>query len=415
MHGTTTATNALLERKIARCGLITTRGFRDVLELGRRTRPHAYGMIGSFEPLISREHRLEVTERIDAAGKVLTPLDEDGVREAVRRLQEMDVEAVVIHFLHSYINPAHEERAAEIVAEMWPNDYVTVGHRIISEFREYERGVTASLNAAVQPVLQRYLSRLQSGLAERGYTRDFLVMQGNGGTVSSRNATQDGRADGDVGPGLRRHRRGLHRRRQLAFANVITYDMGGTSTDVALIDDGRPLVIARARARVRDADPRADGRRAHGGRRRRLDRARRRRRHAPGRPAERRCARPGRSASGAAARSRPSPTPTSCSGRLNPDGLTGVDRPVSVEHVRAAPAGEDRASRSASTRSARRPPSCGSPTTRWRARCASSLWRADATRATSRSSLSAARARCMRRRWRACSASPRFSSPRAPA
>jgi N-methylhydantoinase A len=241
VHGTTTTTNALLERKVARCGLITTRGFRDVLELGRRTRPNAYGMIGSFEPLISREHRLEVTERMDAAGRVLRPLDEEGVRDAVRRLKALEVEAVVVHFLHSYINPAHEDRAAEIVEEEWPGVYLTVGHRITSEFREYERGVTASINAAVQPVLHRYLSRLQSGLQGRGYARDFLVMQGNGGTVSSRSAPKaavqtvmSGPASGVIAAAFTATAAG--------HPNVITYDMGGTSTDVALIENGRPLV-----------------------------------------------------------------------------------------------------------------------------------------------------------------------------
>src|SRR5689334_20466962 len=114
VHGTTTTTNALLERKIARCGLITTRGFRDVLELGRRTRPKPYGLIGTFEPLIPRELRLEVTERIDADGEIVRPLDEDGVAASVRALIAAGVESLVIHFLHAYINPAHERRAAEI-------------------------------------------------------------------------------------------------------------------------------------------------------------------------------------------------------------------------------------------------------------------------------------------------------------
>ena len=116
VHGTTTTTNALLERKIAKVGLITTKGFRDVLELGRRTRPQPYGLRGTFQPLIERELRLEVAERMDADGKVLTPLDEaavaDGGEDAARRRA---ARRVVIHFLHSYINPAHERRAAEIV------------------------------------------------------------------------------------------------------------------------------------------------------------------------------------------------------------------------------------------------------------------------------------------------------------
>ena len=121
VHGTTVGTNAVLERKGVTCGLVTTMGFRDTLELGRRTRPNAYGMIGSFEPLIARQRRLEVPERMDAAGRVLVPLDEDALREAVATLLARGAEALVIHFLHSYANPAHERRAAEIARAMWPN------------------------------------------------------------------------------------------------------------------------------------------------------------------------------------------------------------------------------------------------------------------------------------------------------
>src|SRR5215813_13322513 len=121
VHGTTTATNALLERKGARTGLITTRGFRDVLELGRRTRPTPYGLKGSFEPIIPRDLRLEVDERVDAEGEVVVPLAEDQVREAARRLRERGVEALVIHFMHSYANDAHERRAREIASAEWPN------------------------------------------------------------------------------------------------------------------------------------------------------------------------------------------------------------------------------------------------------------------------------------------------------
>src|SRR5947207_8898487 len=185
VHGTTTTTNALLERKIAKVGLITTKGFRDVLELGRRTRPQPYGLRGTFRPLIEREYRLEVPERMDADGKVLVPLDEAAVAEAAKKLLALDCEAVVIHFLHSYINSTHERRAAEIVRGLWPNAYVTAGHAILSEYREYERGVTAAVNASVQPVLDRYLSRLRTELKAKGFDRDILVMQGNGGTISS--------------------------------------------------------------------------------------------------------------------------------------------------------------------------------------------------------------------------------------
>ena len=185
IHGTTTTTNAIIEKKIAHCGLITTRGFRAVLELGRRTRPNPYGLIGSFEPLISREFRIEVDERVYSAGTIVTQLDEDGVRLEVQHLLDEGCESLVIHFLHAYANDGHERRAAAIAAEIWPNEYITIGSAILAEFREYERGVAATVNAAIRPVLARYMERLRSELRAENYRHDFLVMQGNGGTVSS--------------------------------------------------------------------------------------------------------------------------------------------------------------------------------------------------------------------------------------
>ncbi len=164
VHGTTTTTNAVLERKLARTGLITTEGFRDVLELGRRTRPQPYGMTGRFTPVIPRDLRLEVPERMDARGRVLTALNEEAVARAVSALRDAGCESLVIHFLHSYANPAHELRAAEIAASLWPNRYITCGHALLSESREYERGVTAAVNAAVQPLLERYVGRLADEL-----------------------------------------------------------------------------------------------------------------------------------------------------------------------------------------------------------------------------------------------------------
>ena len=240
IHGTTTTTNALLERKLARTGLITTRGFRDVLELGRRTRPRPYGLIGTFEPLIPRELRREALERMDAAGEVVTPLDEDSVRDALKQLAGAGCESLVIHFLHSYINPAHEARALEIARELWPNRYVTAGHRILSEYREYERGVTAAVNASVQPVLDRYLGTLGEELRKRGFVADLLVMQGNGGTISAGlaaesavNTVMSGPASGIIAAASTATAAG--------FADAITYDMGGTSTDVGMIRGGVPV------------------------------------------------------------------------------------------------------------------------------------------------------------------------------
>lgn len=183
VHGTTTTTNAVLERRLAKTGMITTRGFRDVIELGRRTRPQAYGMTGTFVPVISRDLRLEVSERIEASGAVRVPLDEEEMRTAVSALLAAGCESLVIHFLHSYANPEHERRAAEIAAELWPNGYITTGHSLLSEAREFERGVTAAVNASVQPILERYVVRLRRELEARGYARDFLIMNGNGGMI----------------------------------------------------------------------------------------------------------------------------------------------------------------------------------------------------------------------------------------
>ena len=241
VHGTTTTTNAVLERRLARTGMITTRGFRDIIELGRRTRPQPYGMTGVFVPVIPRNLRLEVSERVEASGAVRTPLDESEVRAAVRRLVEAGCESLVIHFLHSYANPAHERRAAEIAAETWPNGHITMGHALLSEAREFERGVTASVNAAVRPILERYVERLRIELAGRGYSRDFLIMNGNGGMISARFVTREaaktvmsGPASGVIAAAYTGRRAG--------FRNLVTYDMGGTSTDVALIRDAEPAV-----------------------------------------------------------------------------------------------------------------------------------------------------------------------------
>jgi len=241
VHGTTVTTNALLERKVSPCGLITTAGFRDVLELGRRTRPKPYGMTGWFECLIPREWRLEVAERMDSDGEVVRPLDEDGVRQTARQLRETGVESLVIHFLHSYKNDEHERRAEAIAREEWPNGFITRGSALMSEYREYERGTTAAINASIQPVLHRYITRLQNELRDKGYRKDLLVMQGNGGTVSSKIVAEDavktvmsGPASGVMAAAYTATKAG--------FPNVITCDMGGTSCDVGLITGGIPQV-----------------------------------------------------------------------------------------------------------------------------------------------------------------------------
>lgn len=241
VHGTTTTTNAVLERNLCRTGFVTTMGFRDVLELGRRTRPHAYGMKGEFRPIIPRDLRLEVPERMDAEGNELTPLDEVALRATLKALLDKGCEALVIHFLHAYANPAHEIRAGEIAAEIWPNENITLGHALLSESREFERGVTAAVNASVQPLLRRYVERLADQLAQEGYKHDVLVMNGNGGMVSARHVAREAAKTVMSGPasGVMA---AAYTGRRAGIPDLLTYDMGGTSTDVALIRGAEPAV-----------------------------------------------------------------------------------------------------------------------------------------------------------------------------
>ena len=241
VHGTTTTTNALLERKLSKTGMITTKGFKDVIELGRRTRPNSYGMHGKFVPIISRDLRFEVNERVDASGDVITVLDEIEVKKTAEELLKLGCESVVIHFLHSYANNNHELRAFEIISDFWPNNYITMGHSLLSENREYERGVTASINASVQPILEKYLRKLENELSIANYKNELLVMNGNGGTVSSRMVVNEAAKTVMSGPAS-----GViaaaHTGKSSGINNLITYDMGGTSTDVALIIGNQPSV-----------------------------------------------------------------------------------------------------------------------------------------------------------------------------
>jgi N-methylhydantoinase A len=243
IHGTTVTTNALLERKISRVGLITTKGFRDVLELGRRTRPKPYGMTGVFECIIPREFRLEVRERVDSDGEIIEPLNENDVAKALKLLLEKGTESLIIHFLHSYKNDIHERIAADIAKDIWPNSFITCGSELVSEFREYERGTTAAINAAIQPVLHNYILRLQHQLKEDKYSKDLLVMQGNGGTVSSSIVSDEAVKTVMSGPasGVMA---AAYTSMQCGFSHVVTYDMGGTSCDVGLIADGIPQVTS---------------------------------------------------------------------------------------------------------------------------------------------------------------------------
>ena len=239
VHGTTVDTNAVLERKGVRCGLITTRGFRDTLELGRRTRPSAWGMVGHFEPIVPRERRFEVTERIDDAGSVVTPLDEGEVRAAAAALRENGAEVLVIHFIHAYLNPDHERRAGAGAREVWPDGHITLGSDVLREVREFERGSTAALDGYIQPIMTRYLEHIEGRLGASGFEHELLVMQGNGGMMTAAIAGEKAVQTVMSGPAA-----GViaaaHIGAAAGFPNLISCDMGGTSFDIAIVRGGVP-------------------------------------------------------------------------------------------------------------------------------------------------------------------------------
>lgn len=241
VHGTTIATNAILERKGVKCGLITTEGFRDTLELGRRTRPNAWGMTGHFEPLISRDMRIEVPERIDAAGNVLVALDEEAVAKAAHRLADMGAEALVIHFVHAYVNSGPEERAREIVRAELPDMPVSIGSEVLREIREFERATAATLNGQIQPIMQRYLARLAGDLKQGGYRHELLVMQGNGGMMTAETVGEHAAQTVMSGPAAGAIA-AAHIAMAAGFPNVIGCDMGGTSFDLSVIRSGAPAI-----------------------------------------------------------------------------------------------------------------------------------------------------------------------------
>src|SRR5438876_1087703 len=185
IHGTTIGINALIEGKGARTGLVTTEGFRDVLEIGRGNFLRMYDVLYRRPtPLVPRGRSHEVPERLSATGDVLVPLDEEAVRAAARQLLAAGVESVAIVFLFSYRDPAHEQRAAQIVAAEMPGVSVSASHRITQEWREYERTSTTVVNAYVQPIMDRYLGEFGRGLGGRGFRGELLVTQSNGGAVS---------------------------------------------------------------------------------------------------------------------------------------------------------------------------------------------------------------------------------------
>jgi len=173
VHGTTVGTNALLERKVAKTGMITTRGFKDVLEMRRRDRPHTWGLRGEFKPVIPRHLRLEVDERVLADGTLHTALDTEQVKGAVEQLLASGCEAVCIFFINSFANKTNELKALEVVKSLWPNQFITSAVLVLPEIREFERCSTAALSAVLQPVVGEYLNKLDDSLREAGLGGSF--------------------------------------------------------------------------------------------------------------------------------------------------------------------------------------------------------------------------------------------------
>jgi N-methylhydantoinase A len=240
-HGTTVALNMLLERRAKSIGLLTTKGFRDVLEIGRQTRPNLYDYeITRPEPLALRSQRIEVTERINVDGQIITPLDHKAVEEAALHFLKNDIEAIAICFLHAYKYPDHEIQAAQILKDKLPNAFVSLSSEVLPEFREYERTSTTAVNTYVGPRMKLYIQQLKERITKIGIKCSPYIIHSNGGLLTIPTATKfpvktclSGPAAGVVGAAT------------IAQAanhpNLIAFDVGGTSTDVSLILEGNPL------------------------------------------------------------------------------------------------------------------------------------------------------------------------------
>lgn len=256
-HGATVGANAVIENKGAKVAIITTKGFRDILELRRGQRvidnpndmynlqmdlPQDY--VGGYDPLVKRPLRFEVSERLDFRGKVLKPLDEEAVRRIAKEIRAQDVKAVVICYLFSFMNPAHEQRTAEIMREMLPDVRLSVSSEILPIIREYERLSTATVNAYIMPIMQAYFASLRNKLRAGGFKKEYYLMQSSGGIMSSEVAGLRPVYTIDSGPAA-----GVTAAAQLGvilgYPDVISFDMGGTTAKVCVIRGGKPEVTSR--------------------------------------------------------------------------------------------------------------------------------------------------------------------------
>ena len=242
VHGTTVATNAIIEGNLARTAFVTTEGFRDLLEIQTGIRPVLYDL--QFEkprPLVPRYLCVGVPERLDARGNVLTPLDEQAVRRVAEHLRDEDVESIAVCLLHSYVNPEHERRIGEVLREAMPTVPVSLSSEVAPEFREYFRASTTVINATIRPVVSRYLGNIQERVRGSGISGELLVMQSSGGVLTFDAAierpvymVESGPAAGVIAAS--------HLGSSLGHGNVISFDMGGTTAKAGLIESGTPRV-----------------------------------------------------------------------------------------------------------------------------------------------------------------------------
>ncbi len=245
VHGTTVGTNALLERKGAMTGIITTAGFRDVLEMRRRDRPNTWGLWGQFEPVVPRNFRLEVSERTLADGTIRQKVNPTEVQNAARELLCLGAKSVCIAFINAYANSENEQIALQALREIWPNNYIGASSDILPEIREFERTSTTTLNAYLQPTVAGYLHKLETALKDDGFDGQVLIVQSNGGVMTVETARKlpvrtalSGPAAGVIAS--------AHIAVEAGFPNVITCDMGGTSFDVSLVAEGKSALAAQS-------------------------------------------------------------------------------------------------------------------------------------------------------------------------
>ena len=246
IHGTTVATNALLEGKGAPTALITTRGFEDVLLIGRQDRPKLYDFWARRPtPIVPRSSIFGAPERILHTGEILRPLDEEAVGEILRAIMAQGIESIAVCLLHSYANGVHERRIKALAREIHPQAFVTLSSEVLPEFREYERTSTICINAYVMPKVNGYVAHLEEMLARMGVASELYIMQSNGGVITAETARLSSARtalSGPAGGALT----GVHLARKLESPDLITIDMGGTSSDICLIEAGRPTLTTEA-------------------------------------------------------------------------------------------------------------------------------------------------------------------------